>query len=282
MNNGSIGLGLVTCNRLSLFARCVESIPKLDKFIIVNDGSAYPDRTYPSSLSRLVQHSSNRGVGESKNEALRYLLDCGCEHIFLCEDDVRIKVPTVFQAYIEASQASTIPHLNFGLHGPANKTLDGTAAPVAVVETSMHSRLAFYRYPVGAFSYYHRSVLESVGLLDGFYKNYHEHVDHTLQITRKGLHPPYGWFADIEHSDDYIEDLDPELAQSTHRKSRWLFLARNYGYFLYYVVKNGMRKEAPQTEFLSYAASKNLKPISLQNYTLDRHGLQAAPTKQSG
>jgi GT2 family glycosyltransferase len=249
MIKGRIGVGVITFNRLPLFVQCINSIPPVDRLIVVNDGASYPDDKYPATITRLIQHHRNMGVGVSKNDALKYLMAEGCEHLFLCEDDIRIKNSDVFNRYIRIADLTSMPHLNYGLHGPANKTLNGEPNPRKVIQVSPEDNVVFYQYPVGAFSYYHRSIIEKVGFMDEFYKNFHEHVDHTLKIIKAGHYPPYGWFADIENSDNFIEDLDPLLLYSQHRKPHWYFLLRNYGYFIYYTFKNGIRSDGTEKEF---------------------------------
>ena len=48
-------------------------------------------------------------------------MDAGCDHIFLVEDDMIIKDPNVFKAYVTAAQESGIWHLNYGLQGGLNR-----------------------------------------------------------------------------------------------------------------------------------------------------------------
>lgn len=249
MIQGRIGVGVITFNRLTLFIKCIESIPPVERLVVVNDGDPYPESSYPQTITKIIQHHRNKGVGTSKNDALKYLMDEGCEHIFLCEDDIRIKNSNVFHNYIRTAKQASMPHLNYGLHGPANKTVEGKPNPRKVIQMTPEDRIVFYRYPVGAFSYYHRTIIEKVGFIDEFYKNVHEHVDHTLKIIKAGYHPPFGWFSDIEHSDHFIEDLDPNLNNSGHRKPHWYFLLRYYVFYIYYNVKNGICREATEEEF---------------------------------
>ncbi len=97
MSSGRIGVGVITYNRVPLFIQCVKSIPAVDRLIVVNDGNPYEETIYPSTVTKVIQHRKNRGVGISKNDALRYLMNEGCEHIFLCEDDIRIKNEKIFK-----------------------------------------------------------------------------------------------------------------------------------------------------------------------------------------
>jgi hypothetical protein len=97
--------------------------------------------------------------------------------------------------------------------------------------------IPFYLHCVGAFSYYSRKCLEEVGLLCEEYYNACEHVDHTLQIIKAGMHPPFWYFADIPDSSKYLGDEEWSLQQSTissrpdHQKlmteADQIFLKRN-------------------------------------------------------
>ncbi len=182
--------------------------------VVVNDGYPYPSETYPSTVEVVIQHKRNKGIGQSKNDALQYLLKSGCEHIFLCEDDIAISDSTIFEQYIHASKLSGIMHLNFAYHDPRNKTENGQClSPRKSIVYPDGTGLALHRHIVGAFQYFRREVLEQCGLMDPMYKNMWEHLDHTYRIIKKGYHPPFWWFADIAHSERFIKDLDPMLQE---------------------------------------------------------------------
>ena len=119
--NNKIGVGVVTYKRPKFFKKCIDSIPNVDTIAVVNDGYTYDLSLYPSDIKELIHHTKNKGVGISKNELLRYLIQDGCQHIFLVEDDMLITNPKVFEEYIKLAAATGIWHLNFGYHGPANK-----------------------------------------------------------------------------------------------------------------------------------------------------------------
>ena len=38
MNSNKIGIGIITCDRVSFFKKAVNSIPAVDHLVIVNDG----------------------------------------------------------------------------------------------------------------------------------------------------------------------------------------------------------------------------------------------------
>jgi GT2 family glycosyltransferase len=234
-NDAKIGIGVVTYERSRLFRECISSIPDADVLVVVNDGTPYPATQYPSRIAQVIQHRRNIGVGRSKNQALRYLLQSGCTHLFLCEDDIRIINPHVCDEYIHASEHSGILHFNFGYHGPRNKMASGDPQPRMSIEYGNQVTLSFNRFLVGAFSYYHRKTLEVCGLMDPLFRNFMEHVDHTNRIIRKGFHPPFLWFADLKESYRQIEDLDPHLEQSSMKNQKWhagYRLALQKAYFL--------------------------------------------------
>lgn len=218
----SIGVGMVTYNAEHRIRQSAFTIPEfIQNFVIVNDGTPYPEDAYPKH-AYVIQHEKNMSVGAAKNTAMKYLMDKGCEHIFIIEDDMLITNPLVFIEYIKHSKISGIKHLNFGLHGPANKTPDGEPNPRMNVvynkeDVGKELYITFYPNCVGAFSYYHNTVIKSIGYIDERYKNAWEHVDHTLQAAKHGFHPPFWYFADILHSWKYISEIPMSIDESTIR-----------------------------------------------------------------
>lgn len=201
-----IGLGVITCNRENFYKECYKSIPLdvIDTLVTVNDGEKLKG-TYPKS--HIITHKKNKGVGISKNEAMQHLLDEGCEHIFLIEDDIIVKDKTIFEKYIEASEITGLRHFMFGYHGPANKDQFKTPKPDLLVDYTPELRVAFNTHCVGALCYYHKTVLDDVGLMDEEYKNAWEHVDHSYCIVKKGWIPAYWYWPDIANSYDYLDEL---------------------------------------------------------------------------
>ena len=234
-----IGVGAITCNRESFFEKCIKSIPGVDFLVVVNDGKPYSNSIYPSFIDKIIQHKKNLGVAKSKNDALKILLENSCEHIFLIEDDVTIKNIDIFNHYIQTARRSGIYHLNFAVHGNGNR--DSYSNPVSrkIFCEKGTPILSLNKNLIGAFSYYHRKILEKFGLLDEKYFNAWEHVDHTYQIIKGGFHPPFWWFADAPQSYDYISDQDIDLSKSVIRRNkiRW-----KYSFYIntrYFKKKNG-------------------------------------------
>ena len=234
-----IGCAIITYNRPESFLRLYASIPrnKLDYFIVVNDGKYFPEFN-GLEVDEFIQHEANEGVGRSKNDALRRMLELGIDHIFLIEDDIYLTDDSVFERYIEASKASGIQHFNYSQHGLLNKTPDKSPNPNALARYGQ-VEVAFYPYCVGAFSYYSLHCLQVVGLMDEIFFNAMEHVDHTLRIILEGLHPAYYYFADIGDSSLFFGEDEWSIEQSSissqgghnenYKKARALFIKKHDG-----------------------------------------------------
>jgi glycosyltransferase involved in cell wall biosynthesis len=214
INGETIGVGIVTCNRPHLLKKLLDSISYRNdcELIIVNDGDKIE---CPGYNYYFHNNETNLGVGKSKNIAFKRLLNLGCDHIFLIEDDIYIKDPSVFEKYIETSKITGIQHLNFSQHGMMNKSWPGGNPNPRVIIDYGKIKLPLYPHCVGAFSYYSKKCLETAGLIDERYYNACEHVDHTLEIIKKGMHPPFWYFADIENSWEYLGDEEWSRENST-------------------------------------------------------------------
>lgn len=213
-----IGIGVITCNRNDFLTKCLDSIKPdwYDELIVINDG----DITIKNNTINIINNNKNLGVGKTKNKALKYLLEKDCEHIFLVEDDVIFK-GNVFEKYIEASQKTKVKHFNYCLHGFDNKLNGKTPNPRKIFDIR-GVKVSLYFNVYGACSYFHKSVLDDIGLIDEEYYNAMEHVDHTMEAINKGYHPPFRWFIDLENSNEFIEDQDENHSSSTIRKGDWM------------------------------------------------------------
>ena len=257
-----IGVGVITYNRSDLFRQCINSIPDTDQIVVVNDGKPYDESFYPGKVDNVIQHSRNRGIAKSKNDALKYLMSKDCEHIFLCEDDIKLRNAEVINLYIKASINSNIKHLNYGYHGPWNK--DENGKPVIRKSKKFNgSNIVFHSKLTGAFSYYSREVIEKVGYMNEVYKNVIEHVDHTYRISLAGFHPPFYWFPDIGESFEYIDELDENLESSTIRQNVKIFDLKVRVFNRYFKLKNkyspGEIPDAPAAKLEEYLNKISIK-----------------------
>lgn len=229
-----IGVGIITCNRPDFFKQCLNSLPdNVDEIVVINDGSPLP---FDLSRGTEIQNEVNLGVGKSKNKALKYLFDKGCDYLFLIEDDMIIKRADVFEAYIAAYKASGIHHFNYGPGSPFNRKqsiefdlhnrhlLDQHSEPnPKLIVDYKDIKVALYEHTVAMFCFFTRAAIEKAGYIDEEYYNAWEHVDHTYRIIKMGMHPPFWWFADIANSEDYLTEAPGAIDNSSiaNKAEQW-------------------------------------------------------------
>ncbi len=218
----SLGIAIITCDRELMFRECIGSVLKYynnkpKELIVVNDGH---DPIRSTDNYTVINNKANLGVGQTKNIAIKHLIEAGCDHIFIIEDDVELISNEVFESYIHLSEVSGVQHLNFCLHGEANK-INSVAKPKLIIDYK-DIQMALYHNVTGAISYYTKQVIEECGYMDDNYRNAMEHVDHTMKTINARYHPPFRWFADVAGSDQLIRDQDPSLVESKIRNdTQW-------------------------------------------------------------
>jgi GT2 family glycosyltransferase len=228
--NNKIGIGIITCDRPDYFKVCLSSIigSSYDELVVVNDGKPLPSDTNTDKTHVINNTPQRQGVGATKNKAMQHLLNKDCTHIFIVEDDVEIKDKTVFEQYITAAKHTNILHFNFGPGTPFNRKqimhgdvhnrhlLEQNSKPCPrIVVDYKDLKLALYLHIAGTFSYFHRSVLDKVGLIDEQFYNAWDHVEHTYRIIKSGFHPPFWWFADLANSDSLLSIQSAALDNSS-------------------------------------------------------------------
>lgn len=253
-------VGIVTCDRLDYFEKCYNSVKTangVDVIAVCNDGKLSvpldPGTEY-------IEHKENKGVGISKNDLLKLALSKPeVEHIFLLEDDMIVKDPEVFNAYIKAAKVSGIYHLNYGPGSPFNRKQDvafdlhnrhdlkqdSELNPKLRIDYGDGVELWFYEHSVAMCTYFHRSVLEEVGLHDEEFYNAWEHVDLTYRIIKAGYHPQFWWFADIANSDKYISEAPSAIDDSKIAKDTDQWAKNVYGGREVYKKKHGHYPNMP-------------------------------------
>jgi glycosyltransferase involved in cell wall biosynthesis len=268
------GVGIITCDRPEFLRQCLKSLPEeignTIPLVIVNDGKKILDIDLFDNRKtnlEIINHETNKGVGISKNDALKALLRKQIDHIFLLEDDILILKPETFSEYIKASQTSGILHFNYGPGSPFNRKQDfqfdlhnrhlckqdSEVNPKKVIEYPNGVKIALYEHTVAMFSYFHRQVLEEVGLHDEQFYNAWEHVDLTYRIIKAGYHPPFWWFADIADSDKYLTEAPSAIDNSSIAKDTKQWEKNVYGGRDKYLAKHGHYPNQPpiaSTEFV--------------------------------
>jgi len=242
MKKNKIGIGLITCDRPEFYKESMASVAKAVEHlgiehILINDGEELPyyPRNYIQTPRNYIQTNKKIGVGKAKNCALKFLMRVGCEHIFLMEDDIVITDDAVFQKYIDAYKSTGIKHFNFALHGNHNLRYDNREPAIKKsIKYPDDTVINLYPELLGAFSYYHQSVIQGIGLMDENFYNALEHVDHTYQAYLKGYTSPFRWFCDIADSELYLKDIKPDHQNSVIRDETFM---RNFQKALDFFIK---------------------------------------------
>lgn len=231
-----IGVAIIACDRSQYTDQCIPNIlaykNEYDTLVVVNDGI---ETIRPREGCKIINNNPPyQTVGVAKNKAIEELLAQGCDKIFLIENDILIKKPGVFQHYIETANATGIMHLNFGYHGPANRTPDySQPRPRYIVEYSKEVKVALNTHSVGAFSYFDKKFIELVGLHDLYFRNAWEHVELCQRAIKKGLLPAFWWFPDVANSHEYLEEIPGSINNSsiTHTKEWTANMQRGAEYY---------------------------------------------------
>jgi len=204
-----IGVGIITFNRPEYYQKVYKSIPKnkIDFLVVVNDGEIpYVDQ---KDANTVIHNKKQLGVAVSKNKALKELIDLGCEHLFLIEDDILIKDENVFDEYLKAANSTGIHHLCYEKVAGNEKSLKYTH------EQPDGVKLSFYHNPQGAFMYINAKIIKKLGYFDEGYINAFEHIDFAYNLIQKNVAPPFWYFPDIYNSDEYLEEIKGSSENST-------------------------------------------------------------------
>lgn len=228
----TVGLAMVTMNRPAYAEKCIKAIRKhltgvVDEIVVVNDGS---DPKYNGEYRRVekatqtingmyIACDENGGVAKAKNVGLRWLLNKGCDDLFVIEEDILVTSPKAITGYLAAAKQSGLSHLSYAWHGPAN--LQG---PILTTTFGIE----YFTHAIGAFCYYTAEALDDVGLLDENFCNAWEHVSHSLDLAVAGYTSgPYKW-ADAIGSQNWLTEIPGSIDKSSIRpRPDWSANIRN-------------------------------------------------------
>lgn len=211
--NDKIGIGISTTKNASSFQKCIDSIPDgIGNIYVVND-TAMTDRSYyvyPKTIKEVKEHEVEKGLGFSKNELLRTMIQDGCDWLFLIEDHMLVKNPLVFQKYMEGASKSGIYHMNFGFSNIHNLDKEGNRVIRYTIPYGKDNELIFNYNICSGFNMYIKGIIKHVGYMDERYSriNVLETLEHTYRIIKSGLHPAVWYYADINKSWEYLESMD--------------------------------------------------------------------------
>lgn len=243
--SSKIGIAISTHNRHDVLSRALEHqlkfLPAGALVVVIDDGSAKPVAA-PEGV-RVIRHETSLGIVAAKNASLEALIDAGCEHLFLWDDDAWPIAGGWEQPYIESPE----PHLAYQFQDFATgqKLND-----IAVLYRD--ERHVAYTGQRGVMLYYHRNVIEKVGGFDPIYqRGMYEHSDLALRIHNAGL---ASWaFADVVGSEKFIYSLDEHQAveRSVPKSDREAQVKRN-------VTIHNERRNNGYTGYAEYRQQRNV------------------------
>jgi hypothetical protein len=200
MGKGKIGVGITTYNSEDYFKSLYETLPldKINELVIVNGGDKYKGK-YEANW---IQHNTNCYPSVCRNDAINFLLQRNCEHIFIIEDDMILKSPDIFDKYIEASTISGLKYFSF-VSTSWESGKPGNRSPRLTVEYKNNVSVSFYKNMCNEFTYHHKTCYEKVGLYDTNYRDPWD-IDMAYRESQQVYAAPFWWFADITKSDELI------------------------------------------------------------------------------
>ena len=211
IDNEKVGVGIVTCNRKDSFKALfdkVKSCGAVDVIAVVKNkdfdyGDYAPHNLIDGDREQCATILEDVGVGFCKNTCLRMLLEKGCQHLFLVEDDMVIDNLDVFSEFIKTAKHFNLGHLNWN-------TLPNLAESnqTQVIEDSEGFKLDITRRLCGCFSYFSAEALNDAGLINSKdYVNALEHAEHAYRMGIKGWTTPFNAFASVHGADKMLRNI---------------------------------------------------------------------------
>lgn len=225
--SGKIGIGITTRNRKDVFIKTLTQVLKHwagnQEICVVEDAG---DKPYASSWMDQdmcpgyhYTFKQNVGIARAKNKCIELLMDAGCEHIFLFDDDTYPVKDDWWKPYVESPE----PHLMYIFTDFVKQKLNDTAL------VYRDDNKVAYNHPRGCMLYYHRSCFEKVGgMWPGFGTWGYEHGDLSNRIFNAGL--TSFRYMDVPDSAQYFYSGDEHQAvRSTvpPGPARWQMIRQN-------------------------------------------------------
>jgi len=238
-SSARIGIAISTHNRADVLSLALTQhmkfLPAGALVVVVDDGSK-PAAVVPAGV-QLVRQETSLGIVASKNASLTALMDAGCEHLFLWDDDAWPIADDWHLPYIESPETH-LAYQFLDLAGP--RKLNDLAVLYRDDEN------VAYTGQRGVMLYYHRSAIERVGGFDWVYgRGMYEHSDLALRIHNAGLTT---WaYADVTGSEKLIHSLDEHEAvdRSVPTADRKALVERN-------VKIHNERRDTGYTGYVEY------------------------------
>lgn len=226
-----IGVGITTYNSESYFEALYNTLPlnKINELVVVNGGNKYTS----SYKCNWIQHDKNSYPSVCRNDCINFLLNHGCDHIFLLEDDMLIKNEEIFNYYINASKNSGIKYFSF-VSTSQDSGEPNNRKPKITLEYFNDVKINFFANMCNEFTYHHRSCFDKVGLYDSKMREAFD-VELTYRESKIGeWASPFWWFADVYGSDDYIQNNPSAISRLQSKRpdgSRAEVIGKIWEYF---------------------------------------------------
>lgn len=193
-----IGVAVATFDRQDVLDATIDRILEFTPgahVVVVDDHSKSPVRV-PEGVE-LVRLPENRGVAGAKNACLAALMDAGCEHLFLFDDDAYPIREGWWRPYVDSPE----PHLMAIFDTPKGQSKRQVEV---LYEDDQH---IYYHATRGYMLYVERRVVEAVGGMDpGFGKWGWEHASWSDRIHAAGF--TSGRYMDVRGSGELIYSMD--------------------------------------------------------------------------
>ena len=220
----SIGVGILSFNRLKIIQRLLESIERFtddDLFICVSDESTNKKvKNYLRSVEwiKLIDNDNRLGVAGNTNRVFKELSEF--DYAIILNDDVEI-IKKNWQ-YIYPSAMVDLGYHHFSYQ--QEKLFSGAGSKSTIVNSKGYSIKTINERPQGAVMAYSKTAFDIVGYFDTTFGIYGmEHVDWSNRVSMSKIQAP--GFHDVVHARDYFRTHNERSA--VDRKSKLLNTAKH-------------------------------------------------------
>ena len=222
IRNELVGIAILTYKRPQTCYGLIQEINKckdVDYLVVVKDKYVDYEKYDPSKIDQdhfnFIQIEGQHNIAYNKNQGIKHLLNIGCQHIFVIEDDVVIKDISVFEKYIDTAKEFNLGHLNWN----TIPEVDGNPTYEIV---GKRSSIDITLRVCGSFSYFTRAALMHCGLIDevNFY-NAFEHAEHAYRMAIQKFTTPFYAFADIHNAFQYLSNVGEGKSTLDHDSNEY-------------------------------------------------------------
>ena len=208
--NYDLGVAITTHNRRSTFLEAVahwrKHLPDDAVLVVVDDGSTEPVSDIPGAT--VIRHPYAKGIAMAKNRCIAELMDAGCNHLFLVDDDCYPVADDWWKPYLESPEH----HLQYGWPNKGTRGANATGWPPRIEYAD--EQHAAYTFPRGVLQYATRQAIEAAGGMDTAHGAHGgEHVDWSRRIHATGLTTHA--YMDVSGSNELFYSVDQREGNAT-------------------------------------------------------------------